>query len=71
MKHKAIWYGSTEGPYFGFGTDLGVNDNCNVCDNVTLFGIAYENDTGVEGKIVFAGSPLFQVQEIEVFEITV
>jgi hypothetical protein len=70
MKHQAIFCGSKAGPYFGFGSDLGVNNNCNSRDNVTTLGISYTNDTGLIKSIVFAGSGLFQVQEIEVFEIT-
>jgi hypothetical protein len=70
-KHKAIWCASTLGPYFGSGTDLGVNDNCNTRDNCTHIGGSYLNDTGLEWRIVLAGSQLFKVKEIEVFEITV
>jgi hypothetical protein len=64
-KHKAIWYASTVGPYFGSGSDIGVNDNCNSRYNVTTFGVSYINDTGLEGMIVLAGLQLFKVQELQ------
>jgi hypothetical protein len=37
----------------------------------TYLGDTYTNDTGLDEKVVFAGSEKFQVKEIEVFEITV
>jgi hypothetical protein len=36
----------------------------------TLLGHSYINDTGLDEEVVFTGSEKFQVEEIEVFEIT-
>jgi hypothetical protein len=68
MKDQAILCDSERGPWFyGFG----VFDNCNASTKSwTSLGTAYTNDTGLDGNIVFTGSALFQVTEIEVFEIT-
>jgi hypothetical protein len=55
------------GPHF---LDLGISDHCNV--NSASFADfsrgSYRNDTGQEGKVLFAGSAHFTVHEIEVFE---
>jgi hypothetical protein len=52
--------------------DLVVSDRCNENrdSRVEHFGYTYINDTGLEGKRFFAGSPEFQVKEVEVFELT-
>jgi hypothetical protein len=50
---------------------MGVSDDCNAnTSSFTYLGLAYYNDTGLDGKMVFTGSNLFKVKEIEVFEIT-
>jgi hypothetical protein len=73
-KRRAIWCPSGWGPCFGaslFACDLAVSDNCNAnMRSGAGVGIAYINDTGLDGKTVFTGSYHFQVKEIEVFEIT-
>jgi hypothetical protein len=67
-KHRVIYCYYACGPCFG---DISVSDNCNAnTDSYTFLGIAYTNDTGLNGKTVFTGSYNFQVKEIEVFEIT-
>jgi hypothetical protein len=67
-KEKAIRCDSGWGPYFG---GMAVSDNCNAnTDSYTQLGIAYTNDTGLDGETVFTGSHDFKVKEIEVFEIT-
>jgi hypothetical protein len=68
-KHRAIYCSSDRGPHF---CDIGVHNNCNANNtNPTYsFGTGYTNDTGLEGETFFTGSDHFQVQEIEVFEIT-
>jgi hypothetical protein len=68
-KQKAILCGSGCSP--GFGCDIGVSDDCNANTvSSTSPGSAYNDDTELDGEIVFAGSRNFQVREIEVFEIT-
>jgi GTPase involved in cell partitioning and DNA repair len=75
-KHQAVYCDSGHCPCFdggdaGTGADIAVNAHCNTnTDNVTTFGSAYTNDTGVDGNRVFMNSPNFKVKEIEVFEIT-
>jgi hypothetical protein len=54
-----------------FGDDIAVSDSRNTYNHsFTSLGLAYTNDTGVDGEMVFTGSWQFQVKEIEVFEIT-
>jgi hypothetical protein len=52
--------------------DIRVVDYCNTnFESTTVtFGSCYNNDTGVDSRRFFTGSPNFQVKEIEVFEIT-
>jgi hypothetical protein len=58
------------GPVFGHGADISVSDGCNAnTHSYTNLGFAYANDTGLDGKKVFANSQYFKVKEIEVFEI--
>jgi hypothetical protein len=67
-KQEAIWCDSTYGPSF---RDLGVRDNCNAeACSCTCRGSSYINDTGLHPYKALTGSRYFQVQEIEVFEIT-
>jgi hypothetical protein len=69
MKWLAVICNSEWGPQFN---DANVYNNCNANSHsfTSWFGSSYTNDTGLDGKIVFTGSKYFQVQEIEVFEIT-
>jgi hypothetical protein len=70
MKHRAIRCDSESDPNL---CDIGIFDNCNANTNsFAFFGgcqVSYINDIGVDGKTVFTGSLVFQVKEIEVFEI--
>jgi hypothetical protein len=67
-KHLAICCSSTWGPYF---CGIAVSDNCNANTNSsTWVGTSYTNDTGLDREVIFGGSEYFQVEEIEVFEIT-
>jgi hypothetical protein len=51
--------------------DIAVLGECNESDSsFTSLGTVYTNDTGLDNEIVFTGSKYFQVEEIEVFEIT-
>jgi hypothetical protein len=70
-KDHAIWCGKVRGPSFGGKSDLYVCDRCNQFNSskTSGFGDTYENDTGVEGSVLFTGSDCFRVKEIEVFEI--
>jgi hypothetical protein len=76
-KDRAIICDSRWCPRFGHCTfdiscDIGVCDNCNTdINNCTSLGCSYTNDNGLYGKTFFTGSDMFQVREIEVFEITV
>jgi hypothetical protein len=68
-KDQAIVCDFNFGPTFGRG--IGVSDHCNVnAGNWTNLDSIYANDTGLDGKTVFTGGLHFQVNEIEVFEIT-
>jgi hypothetical protein len=68
-KHRAIACDSNSAPWFN-GAIL-VRDNCNShAGNFGKIGLYYINDTGLDEKMIFTGSQHFQVQEIEVFEIT-
>jgi hypothetical protein len=57
---------------FGCGHDIAIVDNSNAITRsyTSYFGTAYINDSGLDGKTFFTGSGHFQVEEIEVFEIT-
>jgi hypothetical protein len=69
MKHEAIWCSAKWGPHFNGG--IAVSHLCNENNrSATSLGLSYINDTGLDKKIVLAGSYNFQVKEIEVFEIT-
>jgi hypothetical protein len=59
----AIICNSSSGPCF---YDIGITGT----DGNAYFGYAYTNDTGVDGYKFFTGSRHFEVNEIEVFEIT-
>jgi hypothetical protein len=67
--NPAICWASSRGPCFW---DIDVFDNCNTNSSCWAFhfGTCYINDTGLDGKTFFTGSRYFQVNEIEVFEIT-
>jgi hypothetical protein len=71
---NAILCNPERGPEFGggcSGCDIAVYGDCNVNTNsFTNIGDAYTNDTGLNREIVFTGSKYFQVEEIEVFEMT-
>jgi hypothetical protein len=69
-KHEdeAIVCDSGWGPHF---IDMYVSDRSNLTTNSRAFlGDHYINDTTQDGRTIFTGSENFQVQEIEVFEIT-
>jgi hypothetical protein len=68
-KEEAIQCNAEWGPHF---SDIWVldNPNTNTDSSTDCFGFHYTNDTGLDGKILFTGSPLFKVKEIEVFEIS-
>jgi hypothetical protein len=68
-KHRAIECGFLCGPDFH---DLGIYDFCteNTRSYTYQFNRSYENDTGLDSKTFFTGSPEFQAKEVEVFEIT-
>jgi hypothetical protein len=64
---EAIECVSCSGPHFG---DIGVSDHCNTVSSYTFaFGVRYTNNTGLHGMTFFTGSQLFNVKEIEVFQI--
>jgi hypothetical protein len=59
------------GPIFGHNSDIRVDDHCNAPDrNYTNLGSSFVNDTGIDGRQVFAGEHKFTVKELEVFTIT-
>jgi hypothetical protein len=70
-KDEAVVCSSKYGPHF---CDIAVWDNCNSCNsNVAFFGGSndrYINESELDGETLFTGSRYFQVNEIEVFEIT-
>jgi hypothetical protein len=69
-KKEAIYCRSSWGPRFGVTDGIYICNRCNEkASNSASLGDAYANDTGLDGKTVFAGSEIFQVREIEVFEI--
>jgi hypothetical protein len=52
-------------------SNICVSDDCNAnTRSLASLGLAYANDTGLDGTTVLTGSWRFQVKEIEVFEIT-
>jgi hypothetical protein len=70
-KNLAILCVSERGPCFGgHDSDIWVKNNCNANASNRTSLRAYINDTGLDKGIVFTGSLSFQVEEIEVFEIT-
>jgi hypothetical protein len=67
----AICGHSSDGPRFGGGSDIYVADGCNQNKrSFTNLGHTYRNDTGLQNTEVLNGERNFQVQEIEVFSIT-
>jgi hypothetical protein len=67
---KAIYCVSAYGPLFGNNCDIAVFDRCNAgTSSFTNLGLAYVNDTGLDGQKVFTGERTFTVKEIEVFAI--
>jgi hypothetical protein len=72
-KNRAIKCTSEMGPHFcdfGVSSDCNANLRSNTKRYVDSFGFTYHIDTEVDGRILFTGSPRFQVKEIEVFEVT-
>jgi hypothetical protein len=71
-KECAISCHSSYGPVFGGrDADICISHNCNANTlSGTDFRWTYTNDTALDRNIVFTGSRLFIVKEIEVFEIT-
>jgi hypothetical protein len=74
QKHCAIFCDAALGPCFGVsfsGADILVFARWDPgTGSSSELGGVYTNDTGLDGKTVFTGSPCFKVKEIEVFEIT-
>jgi hypothetical protein len=68
-KEEAIFCRFNLGPRF---CDSDVSDECNANTHsaTSRFGSRYTNDARLVGKTFFTGSLSFQVEEIEVFEIT-
>jgi hypothetical protein len=67
-KDRSIFCDSSRGPIF---SGIWVVDNCNASShNDSYLGVAYVNDTQLDGRLVLTGSQWFTVKEIEVFEIT-
>jgi hypothetical protein len=68
QKNRAIYCGAHRGPSF---CGIWTYDNCNANthSNTDEFGVAYTNDTGLDGNTFCAGSKYFTVKDIEVFEI--
>jgi hypothetical protein len=68
---NAINCSSSYGPLFAGNCDMVLQNNCNTSNsNWTNVGNSYENDTGIDGNLVFTGEYNFTVKEIEVFTIT-
>jgi hypothetical protein len=69
-KTRAIECNDVYSPLFPGG--ICVSDNCkaNTRSYTSCFGDVYNNITGLDGKTFLTGSGCFQVEEIEVFEIT-
>jgi hypothetical protein len=68
MERMGLFCGSSYGPVFGH--DIIVYGNCNAnTGSQSSLGCSYENDTGLDGETVFAGSNHFTVKEIQVFEV--
>jgi hypothetical protein len=68
--YDAICCDSKSGPGFGFQDICVCSDRNGNPGGSTLLGLSYTNGTGLNGEVVFTGSWNFQVDEIEVFEIT-
>jgi hypothetical protein len=67
VSNPAIVCNSRNGPHL---SDIAVWDQCNANTNsCSILGCWYTNDTGLDGRTFFTGSPNVQVKEIEVFEI--
>jgi hypothetical protein len=56
------------GPSF-VGISVANDCNANTQSSTADFGMSYINNTGLKGSTFFTGSPTFEVNEIEVFEI--
>jgi hypothetical protein len=70
-KRFAMCCHTEDGPRFGGGSDIRIVDACNAnTDSYPSFGHTYVNDTGVNGKGLFACSHQFKVHDIEIFEIS-
>jgi hypothetical protein len=72
---EAIYCEVAYGPCFSSHCDIAIKNDCNAntesyASSYTYLGWGYTNDTGLAEDIVFTGSHSFQVEEIEVFEIT-
>jgi hypothetical protein len=72
-KDRAILFDTDWGPQFGSGCgygDITISSNCHTnTSSMSCLGDSYVNDTG-QDKYFLSGSYHFQVQEIEVFQIT-
>jgi hypothetical protein len=69
MKHKAVQ--CCDPPYYLVSGDYELQVSFDEsCEGSVYIRNVYENDTGLEGNKVFTGSRDFDVEEIEVFEIT-
>jgi hypothetical protein len=68
-KHRAIACDSTRGPWFDCSIAILDKGDSHV-DNTGSIGHAYNNNSGRDGGTLFTGSGRFQLQEIEVFELT-
>jgi hypothetical protein len=68
----ALYGKADRGPCFGYGHNIGVVNNCNASpSNYTgYFGTTYSNDTELDRETLLTGGEWFQVQEIEVFELS-
>jgi hypothetical protein len=68
--NSAIRISSRLGPSFG-DDDLVICDGCDVKEShAGGFGSSYENDSGLDGRLLLTGSTKFKVSEIEVFSYT-
>jgi hypothetical protein len=72
-RNRAIKCTSEMGPHFcDFGISNHSNENrrSNTSRYIDSFGFTYNIDTEIDGRILFTGASQFQVNEIEVFELT-
>jgi hypothetical protein len=67
-KYQAIRSVFNYGPCFG--DDVVIWDMPNRINNSTSFDTSYTNDTGLNGMTFFTGARTFQVNDIEVFQIS-